>query len=52
MYEIVKTYIVYTSQGEVMLHIDCAGDLHIMASDSDIRDEVRDKYDRRDLIDQ
>lgn len=47
MYKIVETYIVFTSEGETILHIDEDGDLHIMSNNSDVIAEVRDKYYNR-----
>ena len=47
MYEIVKSYIVYTSEGETVLHIDTDGDLHVMSNRAEVKAEVVSKYYQR-----
>lgn len=47
MYEIIKTFLFYTSGGVVIAHLDEEESLHIMSNDADIIEEVQDKYYRR-----
>ena len=47
MYEIVKSYIVYTSKGVVILYIDEDGDIHSETGDAVALKEAETKYNGR-----
>ena len=44
MYEIVKSYVVYTSRGTVVLLVDEDGDLHSETTDAKALKEAKEKY--------
>jgi len=47
MYEIIKTFLFYTSKGQIIAYLDENYDFHVMSENVEIIKEVTEKYYRR-----